>query len=270
MMSYVPELLQEMSRAGVDANLVTYSTIMKGHCQENRIDRALELLEEMKLTMKFRPDEFTYNTLIDGCARSGMYERGIMLLQEMQGNGVRPSAYTLTVIVKLADRAQRPGKAFELCEELSKKYHLSLNVYIYNNLIHACTRARDTDRALNLLDRMLKEKIRPDVRTYTLLLRGCLSSRKAQSAASLLRSAFGIAGAGQRSADVGSLAKLSRPLPTDFVQEVLDGLKGSCAQPELAAQLLEELKRVPGLQLAACTSKASGAQARKINGYQKR
>merc|ERR1719446_84094 len=104
----------------------------------------------MKRTMKFRPDEFIYNTLIDGCARSGMYERGLSLLQEMQRSGVRPSAYTLTVIVKLADRARRPEKAFELCEELSKKYRLSMNVYIYNNLIHTCTRAQDADRALEL------------------------------------------------------------------------------------------------------------------------
>merc|ERR1719471_2324114 len=269
-MSYVPELLEEMSRAGVDPNLVTYSTIVKGHCQENRMDRALELFEDMKRTLKCRPDEITYNTLIDGCARNGLYERGLTLLQEMQRNGVRPSAYTLTVLVKLADQARRPEKAFELCEELSKKYHLSMNVYIYNNLIHACTRAQDTDRALDLLDRMLREKIRPDVRTYTLLLRGCLNSRRAQSAASLLRSAFGITGAGERSADAGTLAKLSRPLPTDFVQEALDGLRGSCGQPELAAQLLEELGHVPGFQLVAFTSKAAGTPVKKVNRYQQR
>merc|ERR1719221_1018008 len=178
-------------------SLKSQFTNVKGHCQENRIDRALELLEVMKRTRELRPDEFMYNTLIDGCARNGMYERGLALLQEMQRNGVRPSAYTLTVTVKLADRGRRPEKAFELCEELSKKYHLAMNVYIYNNLIHTCTRAQDVDWALDLLDRMLRERIRPDVRTYTLLLRGCLSDRRAQIIADLLRSAFGVAGAGQ-------------------------------------------------------------------------
>merc|ERR1719461_1482807 len=181
----------------------------------------------------------------------------------MQRNGVPPSAYTLTVLVKLADRARRPEKAFKLCEELSKQYHLSMNVYIYNNLIHTCTRAQDADRALDLLDRMLREKIRPDVRTYTLLLRSCLSGRRAQSVAGLLRSAFGIAGAGQKSLEAGLFAKLSRPLPSDLIQEMLDGLEGTCAQPELAAQLLEELMRVPGLQLAVFKSKAPGSPARK-------
>merc|ERR1719189_2376272 len=168
-----------------------------------------------------------------------MYERGLALLEEMQNQkGVRPSAYTLTVIVKLADRARRPEKAFELCEELSRKYHLGMNVFIYNNLIHTCTRAQDTDRALGLLDRMLREGIRPDVRTYTLLLRGCLSAKRAQSVAGLLRSAFGVAGAGQRPADVCPFAKLQQPLPADLVQEMIDGITGP--RPELAAQLLEE------------------------------
>merc|ERR1719476_253381 len=32
-MSKVPELLEEMAKAGIDPTVVTYSTIVKGHCQ---------------------------------------------------------------------------------------------------------------------------------------------------------------------------------------------------------------------------------------------
>merc|ERR1719507_1754999 len=70
-MGRVPQLLQDMAKDGLEPNIVTYSTILKGYCQENRLDKAFELLQEMKQSSKYQPDEITYNTLIDGCARSG-------------------------------------------------------------------------------------------------------------------------------------------------------------------------------------------------------
>merc|ERR1719464_1560031 len=83
-MTRVPDLLEEMSSLGINPNIVTYCTILKGYCNEHSIEKALELLEDMKKTMEFQPDEITYNTLLDGCARMGLYERGVGLLHEMQ------------------------------------------------------------------------------------------------------------------------------------------------------------------------------------------
>merc|ERR1712032_1390749 len=138
-MARVPQLLQDMVRDRFEPNIVTYSTILKGYCQVNRLDRAFELLQEMKRSTKYRPDEITYNTLIDGCARHCLYDKGVLLLREMQEAGVRPSNFTLSVLVKLARRSRQPEKAFELCKELAQQYNLRLNVHVYNNLIHACT-----------------------------------------------------------------------------------------------------------------------------------
>eukprot|EP00408_Alexandrium_pacificum_P066515 CAMPEP_0171177104 /NCGR_PEP_ID=MMETSP0790-20130122/12071_1 /TAXON_ID=2925 /ORGANISM="Alexandrium catenella, Strain OF101" /LENGTH=903 /DNA_ID=CAMNT_0011641999 /DNA_START=90 /DNA_END=2797 /DNA_ORIENTATION=- len=146
----VQPLLKDMARDKIEPNLVTYSTIVKGYCQENRLDKAFELLDAMKKSKHFRPDEITYNTLIDGCAQRGMYEQGMKLLDEMQEAGVSPSNFTLSVVVKLANRAKRPERAFELAEELSRKYHLQLNVHVFDNLVHACTNHGDMRRAVQV------------------------------------------------------------------------------------------------------------------------
>merc|ERR1719145_143564 len=113
----VPKFLDEMSKLKVEPNVITYSTILKGYCQENRLEKAFQLLDEMKLTKDFRPDEIAYNTLLDGCARHGLFERGMGLLQDMEDAGVAPSNFTLSVLVKLANRSHRVEKAFELCED---------------------------------------------------------------------------------------------------------------------------------------------------------
>merc|ERR1719203_623870 len=165
-MTRVPGLLEAMVEQNIEPTVITYSTILKGYCQENRLDKAFDLLEEMKQSSKYQPDEITYNTLIDGCARYGLYDRGVLLLREMQEAGVRPSNFTLSVLVKLATRSRRPEKAFDLCKELAQKYNLRLNVQVYNNLVHACTTNLDMQHALQVLEQMLQEKIRPDVRTY--------------------------------------------------------------------------------------------------------
>ena len=44
-MGRVPQLLQDMAKDGLEPNIVTYSTILKGYCQENRLDKAFELLQ---------------------------------------------------------------------------------------------------------------------------------------------------------------------------------------------------------------------------------
>ena len=48
----IPKLLEEMAEHNV-----TYSAILKGYCHGNRLDEAFQLLNEMKLSKEFHPDE---------------------------------------------------------------------------------------------------------------------------------------------------------------------------------------------------------------------
>merc|ERR1719191_946195 len=99
-----PTVLEDMVRQGVEPNLVSYSAVLKGYCQENKLDKAFELLETMKRSKHVQPDELVYNTLLDGCARQGLLERGKKVFEEMQDVGIAPSNFTLSVLVKLLTR----------------------------------------------------------------------------------------------------------------------------------------------------------------------
>merc|ERR1712118_512895 len=106
--------MQDMKRHHVDPNIVTYSTILKGHCQAGDIQLAFATLTDMKRTTRFKPDEIMYNSLLDGCAQSNLFDEGLRLISEMQQDGIPPSNFTLSLVVKLMNRARRLDQAFTL------------------------------------------------------------------------------------------------------------------------------------------------------------
>mmetsp|Transcript_120102 Transcript_120102/g.231615 ORF Transcript_120102/g.231615 Transcript_120102/m.231615 type:complete len:255 (-) Transcript_120102:101-865(-) len=239
-----------MVAQGIEPNLITYSAILKGYCQANRLDEAFQLVQQMLQTTQLRPDEIMYNTLLDGCARQGLYDRGMMVLEEMQQVGVQPTNFTLSVLVKLASRSKQIDRAFELCDEISSKYRFRLNMHVYSNLVHGCTMAKDLDRGIAVLEKMLSERVRPDARTYDSLLRACVAEYRAEDAAGLLRAAMGFRDMHPQL--MGKPPSLLRPqghVSVELVEHVLEGIAGICKDNYLAVELLQDLRKVPGLRL---------------------
>jgi len=247
-MVHIPNLLKEMVQQNIEPNVITYSAIIKGYCQNRRLDKAFELLDDMRRATNVGPDEHTYNTLLNGCACQGLYERGIRLLEEMQLAGVTPSNFTLSVLVKLCGRARRPNEAFDLCQQLSQKYGLKLNVHVYNNLVNVCiTQGFNMTRALDVFERMLGDNVYPDTRTYALILRACIDHKDATTAAGLLCAAVGVPGTHERllraARGVASRLKPKDRLPADLIAEILDGIAHKCSDQALAKRLAQDLKR---------------------------
>lgn len=257
--SRTPALLAEMVKQGIEPNLVTYSAVLKGYCQENRLDKAFELVEIMKQSPHVRPDEQTYNTLLDGCARQSLYKQGMEVFEDMRKAGVRPSNFTLSILVKLANRGRQLEVAFELCEELPRKYRFSLNIHVYNNLVQACIAHKELPRALDVLERMIREKVRPDSRTYGLLLRSCINASDAQAAAGLVRMATGLKGGLARFERFGTAMQPQGGLPSDLLSEVLEGIARHCRAKDLALELHMDLRQFrsfrPDPKLSMCLAK---------------
>merc|ERR1719405_472481 len=125
-----------------------------------------------------KPDEITYNSFLDGCAKQHRVDDALAALDEMQAAGVRPSNYTLSILVKLLGRVRRLNQAFSLVEELGARHHFKPNVQVYTCLMQACIQNRKLDRAIALHDAMVLEgRVTPDAKLYTGLVRGCLQQR---------------------------------------------------------------------------------------------
>jgi len=249
-MSRIPGLLKDMIAQNIKPNIITYSAIVKGYCQENLLDDAFKVVESMTESTEFQPDEIMFNTLLDGCARQGMYDRGIGVLEDMTKAGVAPTNFTLSVLVKLASRSRKLDMAFRLCQELSSQYKFRLNVHVYSNLVNACITNKDLPRALDTMEKQLSERVRPDARGYSLLLRAFVAAGQGDDAAGLLRAALGMNNVHPKLRRFDS--RLLQPqggLPHAVTVEILEGIAGSPNNEELALDLAKDLRGIPGLKL---------------------
>merc|ERR1719515_120482 len=105
-MDQLPIILGDMKAGRVKPNVITYSTMLKGHCQNGNIQAGFAILDQMKKDAHLKPDEIMYNSLLDGCAQNNLVDEGLRLLEEMQNEGVAPSNFTLSILVKLMNRAR--------------------------------------------------------------------------------------------------------------------------------------------------------------------
>jgi len=214
---------------------------------------AFAILEQMRKDARLKPDEIMYNSLLDGCAQNNLVDEGMRLLDEMQSEGVQPSNFTLSILVKLMNRARRLDRAFTIVEEITKKYNFRPNVHVYTNLVQACASNQQLSRGMNILEQMIKERIVPDSRTYSILVRSSISKGLFEQAVGLLRGALGLPDAlpflQQRVA-------VSPNLDYAVVNETLSSLADRGQGQNFAAPLLSAIRqKAPKVRIDAATQR---------------
>jgi pentatricopeptide repeat protein len=244
-MHRAPQLLEDMKNAtpAVEPDIVTYSTLVKGFCAAGELDKGLELLRDMEAGGGLSADEVMYNSLLDGCARQHRLDDAMRILDAMSASSVKPSNYTLSIMVKLLGRARRLGQAFSMVKSLCDEHGLKPNVQVYTCLMQACFHNRQPMKALALHDEMVREGCALDQKAYVSLARGLLQAGAADRAAEVVRCAHRLPG--------HSLSEARGPAPgvdSRCLQEVLVRLSAEAAQ-ELKKDL--ESARAPAAQRGA-------------------
>merc|ERR1719217_1803369 len=149
-MDRMPKVLQEMRKKNLEADLVTYSTLVKGYSLAGDVSHAFKVLEDMKATKNLKPDEIMCNSLLEGCAREHRVDLALSLLEQMKEFGISPSNCTLSILVKLLGRSQRLDDAFKVVSELSMNHGFRPNIQVYTCLIQACLHNRRLDKAMEV------------------------------------------------------------------------------------------------------------------------
>jgi pentatricopeptide repeat protein len=190
-MARCDELFNDMQAVGVQPDIITFSTLVKGYCMDGDLDKGFAVLEDMTSRGKHEPDEILYNSLLDGCAKQHRVDDALGLIESMAKNNVRPSNFTLSILVKLLGRARRLNQAFQTVEDMCKRFDLQANIHVYTCLIYACFQNRQLARALKLHDSMITEGgVEPDAKTYAVLVRGCVQAGSLDKAANVVRAAY--------------------------------------------------------------------------------
>lgn len=78
------EVFEQMKKDGVPGNTIIYTTLIKGFAKSFKLDKALEIYQFMKIDEKIKPNNVTYNSLIDCCIRCNNVLKAKEIFDEMQ------------------------------------------------------------------------------------------------------------------------------------------------------------------------------------------
>merc|ERR1719379_1235594 len=183
-MDRATSLYRDMNMKGVTPDLITFSTLIKGHCARGDLEQALGMLGLMQ-RRGITPDAILFNSILDGCAHKQMRTLTEQVLSDMEAANIAPSNFTLSILVKLYGRCSDLKTAFEVVDTYPAKYGFDLNAQVYTCLMSACITNGALDRAVEVYDRMADAGCPSDAKTYQTLLGGCLRHGDTDSAAPL-------------------------------------------------------------------------------------
>ncbi|VAI82426.1 unnamed protein product [Triticum turgidum subsp. durum] len=128
-----------MLKKGVIPDAITYSSLIRGLCEEKRLSDACELFEKM-LQLGLHPDEFTYTILIDGHCKEGDVEKALSLHDEMIKKRVLPDVVTYSVLIDGLSKSARTKEAQRLLFKLYYEDPIPDNIK-YEALMRCCRKA---------------------------------------------------------------------------------------------------------------------------------
>ncbi|KAJ4954917.1 hypothetical protein NE237_011700 [Protea cynaroides] len=124
-----------INQAGVAANVVTHNLLINAYCDCRKTDTALEHYKQLINDAPFNPSPTTYRILVKGLVDNNKVDRAVELKDEMLEKGLAPDTvvynYLMLGLVKKSD----PDGVLALYEELREKLGFLLDGMVFGNLM---------------------------------------------------------------------------------------------------------------------------------------
>ncbi|KAJ2612487.1 hypothetical protein EV177_002963 [Coemansia sp. RSA 1804] len=180
----VTEILEEMSGAGIVADIVLRNTILGGILKHGGLDSGIKEVKFM-VDSGYIPNSYTYYLLIQSAVseeRIGVVKR---LLIESVKRGVTPSVKMIRKLPLL------PAEILDIVTENGVEIDM---IRVYNPLIGLAMRENSFNEALGLIARMRAQSIEPNTVTYSHLLDALSKANRLNEAKLIYKEAFGEGG----------------------------------------------------------------------------
>ncbi|XP_071699993.1 uncharacterized protein [Rutidosis leptorrhynchoides] len=166
-----------MSRMGVDPDRVSYATLVQGLCMIGDVDMAHGLLNRM-LEKSMVPRPVTWNLIIDRYGKQGDKRKALYIRDQMMINGVSPNVFTYNSLIHMFIKGGEIDEARSLMKEMLVAGGPLPDTVTYNLLVGAESKYGHLYSADEVYEDMKKRGYKPDVITYTELIRGyCLRGK---------------------------------------------------------------------------------------------
>ncbi|KIY97838.1 hypothetical protein MNEG_10125 [Monoraphidium neglectum] len=120
-----------------------------------------------------QPDTQAGTALVAACAQSGNMEMAESVFEQLFGDFLAPDEVTFAVLLR-GYGAKNPPQWDQIDAMLTRmrsRFSLEPSAVSFNALLEVCVRTEDTDRALDVIDRMADDGVDPDEMTIAVCSR---------------------------------------------------------------------------------------------------
>jgi pentatricopeptide repeat protein len=180
------QVYDEMQARAIPGNTITYNTLLNALVRCGDLRRLPQLLEDMRAASPpVEPDMITYSTIMKGYCSSGDLDKGLELLRDMEGSGqFAPDEVMYNSLLEGCAKEQRLEDALTLLQKMQAAGVAQSN-YTLSIMIKLLGRARHLPKAFEMLQTAKANGVRPNIQVYTCLMQACFHNRQLKRALSV-------------------------------------------------------------------------------------
>ncbi|OWZ00777.1 hypothetical protein PHMEG_00027961 [Phytophthora megakarya] len=131
----VQNVLDQMERAGVEMNDITFHNLMSAYARGGHVTETLALFDKMQ-KQGISPDGHTYAILMDAHAASGDFEGAKTVMEELKKTKFQPNLVHYNTLIKACGKVSNLTLAFQLYEEM-KERKINPDLVTFITMMHA-------------------------------------------------------------------------------------------------------------------------------------
>jgi pentatricopeptide repeat protein len=176
LISIFNEIEDEKNENFPNANLLTYSSVIKGMIKAQKFNEAYRTYTKLRQS-NIKLDEIVYNVMIDGFAEAGEKEKAENLFIEMKKLNVKRSSIIYSILIKMYAKTSLKFeedlfKATNLIK-LMREDGIKPSVIAYTTIMQMYLRKKNIKAAINIFQDIKNEGLSPDAVSYNFIINGC-------------------------------------------------------------------------------------------------
>ena len=167
-------------------NVITYSTMIKGHTRCGQIEEAKKIYEFLKMNQNyFALDEILFNTVCDCFARAGQKELAIEVFEDMKKANIKHTAIIYSILIKMYSSCGEYHKCLQTFDMMIKN-NIKPSLVSYTTIIQMYLKQKKFSEAIAKFEEMKRNNLKPDHVIYNFLINNCTFNKKIEKAIEFL------------------------------------------------------------------------------------
>ncbi|XP_027335957.1 pentatricopeptide repeat-containing protein At3g06430, chloroplastic-like [Abrus precatorius] len=154
-----------------------YTALIAAYCQNNLVDEAFSILDEMKNLPHCQPDIFTYTTLIKAHVDALNFEMVELLYDEMAERSIMPNTLTQNIVLGGCAKAEKFDQMEKILSSMMESTACKPDILTMNAVIRVFGDKGQTDMMEKWYERFRSFGIQPKTSTFDILI-GAYGNKK--------------------------------------------------------------------------------------------